>query len=180
MLFSVLLLVMILSLSERENVREGNAFCYLYWAAAGPSCTGTRHRTPAVWQTRYRSSAFAHTGRSWRATSYDLWKEGRSGGGETYRSGSVTQPVIQCSTKCSSRAATTAAQKKARLKWALMDFCARFRSHTSHISFYLWNQYSIRSRHSMQPWCVYFYPSLNLQVHWEQLLTTRACLAVYF
>lgn len=53
-----------------------NASHYLYWAVTGPSCTGTRHRTPAVWQTHYRSSAFAHTGRSWRATSCALWKEG--------------------------------------------------------------------------------------------------------
>lgn len=53
-----------------------SVFHYLYWAVTGPSCTGTRHRTPAVWQTHYRSSASARTGRSWRATSYVLWKEG--------------------------------------------------------------------------------------------------------
>lgn len=52
---------------------------YLYWAATGPSCTGTRHVTPAVWRTRYRSSASVRTGRSWRATSSALWEEGEGG-----------------------------------------------------------------------------------------------------
>lgn len=58
---------------------------YLYWAATGPSCTGTRHVTPAVWRTRYRSSASVRTGRSWRATSSALWEEGEGGGGEGRR-----------------------------------------------------------------------------------------------
>lgn len=75
-----------LQVNDSEHVGEGNASHYLYWAATGPSCTGTRHRTPAVWQTRYRSSAFARTGRSWRATSYALWKEGEENS-EIYRSG---------------------------------------------------------------------------------------------
>lgn len=55
---------------------------YQCWAATGPSCTGTPHRTPAVWQTHYRSSAFAHTGRSWRASSFARWKEREGQGRE--------------------------------------------------------------------------------------------------
>lgn len=56
-----------------------NVFCYLCWAVAGPSCKGTRRRTPAAWRTHYRSSASARTGRSWRAASCALWKREEEG-----------------------------------------------------------------------------------------------------
>lgn len=69
------------------NWSKRNVSHYLCWAATGPSCTGTHHRTPAVWRTHYRSSASARTGRSWRATSFALWEEtgGETDGGDTYR-----------------------------------------------------------------------------------------------
>lgn len=41
----------------------------LCWAAAGPSCTSTRRGKPAAGQTRWKSSASAHTGRPCRAAS---------------------------------------------------------------------------------------------------------------
>lgn len=46
---------------------------YLCWAVKGPSCRGTPRGTTAVSQTPCRSSAFAHTGRSWRAASCVPW-----------------------------------------------------------------------------------------------------------